>query len=155
MTTDTSASLGVSTRSDRQQWMQILARAGAALDPHGEELRRTGHRYIRPPETGLVMVRGRVGGSGAPFNLGEMTVTRCVVQLDDGVTGYSYVAGRRHAHAELAALADAQLQGSEHARWMETMVVPLAREQEATRLQRAAHTAATKVDFSTLVRGDA
>ena len=30
------------------------------------------------------MVRGRVGGTGAPFNLGEMSVTRCSVRLADG-----------------------------------------------------------------------
>ena len=31
---------------------------------------------LRGPETGLVTVRGRIGGGGAPFNTGEATVTR-------------------------------------------------------------------------------
>ena len=42
------------------------------------------HALVRGPEQGLVMVRGRTGAVGAPFNLGEMTVTRCSVRLADG-----------------------------------------------------------------------
>ena len=34
---------------------------------------------LRPVETGLVMLRGRIGGDVAPFNLGEATVTRATV----------------------------------------------------------------------------
>ncbi len=34
-----------------------------------------------PPRPGMTLVRGRMGGTGSPFNLGEMTVTRCVVRL--------------------------------------------------------------------------
>ena len=90
----------------RQHWMRVLARAGSQLLAHDDELRRCEHRFIRPAQVGMVMVRGRMGGSGAPFNLGEMTVTRCVVQLADGRSGHSYVAGRSKRHAELAALAD-------------------------------------------------
>ncbi|MGB3289062.1 MAG: phosphonate C-P lyase system protein PhnG [Burkholderiaceae bacterium] len=137
----------------RQRWMRILARAGGRLRDYGSELRQPGHRYIRPAETGMVMVRGRTGGSGAPFNLGEMTVTRCVVQLADGSMGYSYVAGRSKPHAELAALADALLQGPQAPRWM-VLVDELEREQAAARADRAAQSAATKVDFTTLVRGE-
>ena len=65
---------------------------------------------MRGPETGLVMVRGRAGGSGSPFNLGEMTVTRCTVQLGSGTAGHAYIAGRDERQAELAAVADALLQ---------------------------------------------
>ena len=43
---------------------------------------------LRPPETGLVMVRGRMGGSGGKFNLGEVAVTRCAVRLDGGTVGH-------------------------------------------------------------------
>lgn len=69
------------------------------------------YRFLRQPEAGLVMVRGRIGGTGGPFNLGEMTVTRCAVQLDGGgAPGIGYVAGRDSRHAELAALLDALLQ---------------------------------------------
>ena len=40
------------------------------------------YRVLRGPEAGLVMVRGRTGGGGAPFNLGEMTATRCTVRTE-------------------------------------------------------------------------
>ena len=98
--------------TDRQRWMAVLARADAAT------LRRLlgawgslpAYTRLRGPETGLVMVRGRAGGGGAPFNLGEMTVTRCTVRLEDGLVGHAYVAGRDEEQAELAAVADALLQ---------------------------------------------
>lgn len=138
----------------RQQWMKVLAGAGERLSDYGEALRRVEHRFIRPAEIGMVMVRGRMGARGAPFNLGEMTVTRCVVQLADGRHGHSYVAGRSKQQAELAALADAQLQGDGQAHWMESLIEPLRREQEARRAAKEAESAATKVDFVTMVRGE-
>ncbi len=45
---------------------------------------------VRGPETGLVMVRGRIGGGGQPFNLGEATVTRATVMLDSGTAGHAH-----------------------------------------------------------------
>ncbi len=138
----------------RQQWMRVLARAGSQLTRHSDALRQDEHRFIRPAEIGMVMVRGRAGASGAPFNLGEMTVTRCVVQLSDGCHGYGYVAGRSKPHAELAALADAHLQGGRQAYWLTQLIEPLQREQMADRAAREAQSAATKVDFVTLVRGE-
>lgn len=138
----------------RQHWMRVLARADGQLHAYEMSLRQAKHRFIRPPEVGMMMVRGRIGGSGSPFNLGEMTVTRCVVQLGDSRTGYSYVAGRNKAHAELAALADALLQGDEYEYWMSTLIQPLAQKQSATAALRAAQVGATKVDFLTMVRGD-
>ncbi len=134
--------------------MQVLAKAGDALMSFETELTATAYRRIRAPETGMVMVRGRAGGTGQAFNVGEMTVTRCVVSLDQGSTGYSYIAGRNKQHAELAALADAHLQGHEHDRWMETLVRPLQQQQQQKRQQREADIAASKVNFFTMVRGD-
>src|SRR4051794_9306295 len=93
----------------RRHWMSVLARADAA-----ELQQRLGppptYQVLRGPEAGLVMVRGRTGGGGAPFNLGEMTTTRCTVRTDSGCVGHAYVAGRNERLAELAALADALLQ---------------------------------------------
>lgn len=139
----------------RQNWMRVLARAGKALQRHEPLLRGQAHRYVRPAQTGMIMVRARAGGNGAPFNLGEMTVTRCVVQLDDGTTGYSYVAGRVKAHAELAALADACLQGPDANYWMRTVIRPLQALQNDEQAKHARDTVSTRVDFSTLVRGEA
>lgn len=138
----------------RQHWMKVLACAGDRLSDYNEDLRRMEHRFIRPAEIGMVMVRGRMGSDGAPFNLGEMTVTRCVVQLADGRHGHSYIAGRSKFQAELAALADAQLQGEEQAYWMHHLIEPLQQKQDAQRAAKEAESAATKVDFVTMVRGE-
>src|ERR1700676_5003636 len=96
----------------RRHWMSVLARAPAeaiesALTGEGPLPVWT---RVRGPETGLVMVRGRAGGSGSPFNLGEMTVTRCTVRLGSGVAGHAYIAGRDERRAELAAGADGLLE---------------------------------------------
>lgn len=140
--------------TDRQRWMQVLARAGQDLQDYADSLRAHDFRHVRQPETGMVMVRGRMGGDGAPFNLGEMTVTRCVVQLPDGTTGHSYVAGRSAGQAELAALADALLQGPDGAHWQESLIAPLQALQTSRAARRHQEAAATRVDFTTLVRGD-
>lgn len=110
---------------------------------------------IRPPETGLVMTRGRVGGSGAPFNLGEATVTRCVIGLSSGATGYAYVLGRNHTKARIAALFDGLWQQPDSRQDVETKVLsPLEDVQVQLDRQVRQETAATKVDFFTMVRGD-
>src|SRR3712207_1451045 len=102
---------------ERRRWMAVLARADAdAIARHLEFCGRLpGYVRLRGPESGLVMVRGRTGGSGAPFNLGEMTVTRCSIRTEDGPIGHAYIAGRDERRAELAALVDAMLQ--DRARW--------------------------------------
>jgi alpha-D-ribose 1-methylphosphonate 5-triphosphate synthase subunit PhnG len=130
--------------------MAVLARASAediaALLPP----LLPAHERLRAPETGLVMVRGRAGGDGAPFNLGEMTVTRCAVRLGDAV-GHAYVAGRDKRQAELAALVDAALQdASRHAALMDAVIAPLAARQQAAREAEARKAAATRVEFFTM-----
>ncbi|HEY9279278.1 MAG TPA: phosphonate C-P lyase system protein PhnG [Eoetvoesiella sp.] len=138
----------------RQQWMSVLACAGQDLLSYGEALKDADYRFIRPPEVGMALVRGRAGATGSPFNLGEMTVTRCVVQFADGRTGYSYVAGRDKQHAELAALADAHLQGDCRQQWLDRVIDPLRQVADRRRAFAAARTATSKVDFLTLVRGE-
>ena len=90
-------------KTPRQRWMAVLARADAgALQARLGDVPR--YTVLRGPEAGLVMVRGRAGGGGAPFNLGEMTATRCTVRTDTGLVGHAYVAGRNERLAELAAV---------------------------------------------------
>ncbi len=142
-------------QSPRQRWMAVLARASAAdLAPFESALRDCAYQLIRPAEIGMTLVRGRMGGTGAPFNLGEMSVTRCVVRLADGSTGYSYRAGRDKRQAELAALADAHLQGAQQSRWLAELIEPLAAAQARRAAQKAAETATTRVEFFTLLRGE-
>ena len=100
------------------------------------------------------MVRGRAGGTGAAFNLGEMTVTRCALRLESGEVGHSYVQGRSKSHAERAAIVDALMQGTraEHVRTQ--VLEPLQAEEDCRKKTRSAKAAATKVDFFTMVRGE-
>jgi alpha-D-ribose 1-methylphosphonate 5-triphosphate synthase subunit PhnG len=115
---------------------------------------RPAYTWLRAPEVGSVMVRGRAGGTGAPFNLGEMTVTRCALKLGNGTVGNGYVQGRRKACAEAAALVDALMQTG-HAEALRTAVLSvLEAEEDSRRATRAAKAAATKVDFFTMVRGE-
>lgn len=141
--------------SPRQHWIGVLARARLSeLQPHEAALKDAEYQLIRAPEIGMTLVRGRMGGDGAAFNVGEMSVTRCVVRLADGRTGYSYLAGRDKLHAELAALADAHLQGSQPSLWLSELISVLATAQAKRRAEKEADTAATKVEFFTLVRGE-
>ncbi len=141
-------------RTARQRWMAVLAKAeGSAIAARLDTLGPLpSHRRLRGPETGLVMVRGRQGGDGAPFNLGEMTVTRCAVQLEDGTVGHAYVTGRDGWQAELAALADALLQDAAwHGSIHDAVIAPLAAAQAEAAAREARRAAATRVDFLTMV----
>jgi alpha-D-ribose 1-methylphosphonate 5-triphosphate synthase subunit PhnG len=141
----------------RQHWMGILARAD------GAELRNLSNTIIalpasevvRAPEIGTVMLEGRAGGVGERFNLGDATVTRCVVRVGDHL-GFSYGLGRDRAKAQLAAQLDALLQDDVwHDRILAAVVCPLERAQGEKRDLTSRKVAATKVEFFTMVRGDA
>ncbi len=142
------------SESERQRWMGLLARAPgprlAALMPAP----LPEHEVLRAPEVGAVMVRGRTGATGAPFNLGEMTVTRCSLRLADGIVGHAWVQGRDKDHARRAAVLDALMQGPNAGQMRVSVLEPLAAEEAARRAARAARAAATKVEFFTLVRGE-
>jgi len=142
--------------SERKAWMGLLARAPSGeLDRLWSEAGLTpDYAHLRPPEVGGVMVRGRAGATGAPFNLGEMTVTRCAVRLADGTVGHGYVQGRGKTHATQAALIDALMQGGEAETLRAAILSPLQEAEDARRTARAARAAATKVDFFTMMRGE-
>ncbi|KRE24666.1 hypothetical protein ASE66_05435 [Bosea sp. Root483D1] len=139
----------------RQHWMAVLARATQgeidALLQQGGPLPT--HELLKAPETGTVMVEGRAGGAGRRFNLGEATVTRCVVRLEGGAMGFSYALGRDGRKARLAAITDALLQGEIETGPLRRGVFALAQKQQAARDLASRKAAATKVDFFTLVRG--
>lgn len=139
----------------RRHWMACLAKARPGeVEAAWQRLDQpAAYQRLRGPETGLVMVRGRAGGTGGAFNLGEMTVTRCSVRLADGRVGHAYVAGRNARHAELAAALDAVLQGCGPV-LRDMLVEPLAQAQASRRQAAAAKVAATRVDFFTMVRGE-
>lgn len=112
------------------------------------------HEALRGPEIGTMMVQGRMGGTGAPFNLGEMVVTRASVRLDSGEVGHAVVQGRDKGHALRAALLDALCGTAEAGRVEVAILAPLRAEAAAQRHDRAAKAAATRVEFFTLVRGE-
>ena len=143
----------MSSKSPRQRWMAILARASTpeltALLAHCPDL--PAFTVLRAPQSGLVMLRGRAGREGGPFNLGEMTVTRCTVRVPGGEVGHAYVAGRDQAQAELAARLDAALQDpASHDAIEAGLVAPLERAQAARRVADAERAAATRVQFFTM-----
>ncbi|MCD2178037.1 phosphonate C-P lyase system protein PhnG [Rhizobium sp. C1] len=109
---------------------------------------------LRGPETGLVMIRGRMGGTGSLFNLGEATVTRATIRLANGAVGHGQRLGGDKAAARLAAILDAMGETSAHRKAVETFCSEVATRLEAEDAKLAAETAATRVDFFTMVRGD-
>ena len=172
----------------RQEWMATLAKAPLLqLEQHVANLwestvkfgqEKPEYQFLRSPEIGLAMVRGRAGGTGQPFNLGEMTITRCVVQLkgageqgsrgageqglpnpnsktQNPISGFGYVAGRSRRHAELAALCDALMQ---HPEWCDRVqdgvIEPLVAIAQEKRAVEAAEVESTRVNFFTMLRGE-
>jgi alpha-D-ribose 1-methylphosphonate 5-triphosphate synthase subunit PhnG len=137
----------------RKDWISTLAKSRPA------ELQRLlselpAHDLLRAAEVGAVMVRGRLGGTGAPFNLGEMTVTRCSVRLMDGTVGHAWVQGRDKDHARRAAVVDALMQ-TDAARVIDQQVIaPLAQALRQKHSIRAEKAAGTKVEFFTMARGE-
>lgn len=140
--------------SDRQRWLAVLARAprpalesaAAALEPPAQAA------VVRAPECGMVMLRGRVGGTGDPFNLGEATVTRCALRVGEAL-GVGYVLGRDRAKAQLVALFDALLQDpARRTELLQAVVDPLERGQQQARELQSREAAASRVEFFTMVR---
>ncbi|SKA27167.1 alpha-D-ribose 1-methylphosphonate 5-triphosphate synthase subunit PhnG [Enhydrobacter aerosaccus] len=139
----------------RQRWLSVLAKAPSErLETLWQTLGvAPSYTLLRRPEIGLVMVQGRISGSGAPFAAGEMTVTRAAIRLDSGEVGIGYVGGRHPRQAELIATIDALGQRPEWQDAIEQQIVtPLEQEADARRTMRAAKAAATKVDFFTVAR---
>jgi alpha-D-ribose 1-methylphosphonate 5-triphosphate synthase subunit PhnG len=143
-------------QAQRKAAMAVLAHSNAAdIALHLDAIALPPHENLREPENGLVMVRGRVGGDGAPFNLGEATVSRAAVRLATGEVGFGYSLGRDSQKAQMIALCDALVQSDQFAGAVEAKVLaPLRAGLIAMRNRKAAETAATRVDFYTLVRGE-
>lgn len=146
---------------ERAQWMALLARAPLSLLESAlqDEVRHPA-RWLRAPETGLMMVQGRAGGTGERFNLGEVTVTRCALRVahpdaadDEATVGVAYVLGRSHRQVHLAALADALLQDPARQGALDTQLLePIRSHLRSVQAIRQARAASTKVDFFTVAR---
>ena len=142
-------------QAQRKAAMAVLAHATSAeIAACLVAIDMPAHENLREAENGLVMVRGRIGGDGAPFNLGEATVSRAAVRLSSGEVGFGYTLGRDREKAGMIALCDAMVQSDKFAAEIEAKVIaPLRTAMLASRNRRAAQAAATRVDFYTMVRG--
>jgi alpha-D-ribose 1-methylphosphonate 5-triphosphate synthase subunit PhnG len=150
---------GKTPDNPRKNWMELLARAPldlleTAISPFcGQQ-----PQWLRTPETGLIMLQGRAGGTGERFNLGEATVTRCALRPDPAIIdckamGIAYVMGRSKRHAELAATADALLQDPAcSAQVPADLLARIDAWLESERRARHARAQATRVEFFTLAR---
>src|ERR1700726_395032 len=138
--------------AQRKGAMAGLAHATAVeIAAHLDAIELPSHEPLREAENGIVMVRGRIGGDGAPFNFGEATVSRAAVRLATGEVGFGYTLGRDAQKARMIALCDALLQSNEFAEAVETGVLaPLRAGLISDQGRKAAETAATRVDFYTL-----
>jgi alpha-D-ribose 1-methylphosphonate 5-triphosphate synthase subunit PhnG len=140
----------------RRDAMAILSRSSSAdIAALMAQLTLPPHDDLRPAENGLVMLRGRIGGDGSAFNVGEATVARAAVRLQGGEVGIGYTLGRDSAKARMIALCDAMIQSADYRPKVEALVVaPLRAKLQSAKQQQEAETAATRVDFYTLVRGE-
>jgi alpha-D-ribose 1-methylphosphonate 5-triphosphate synthase subunit PhnG len=151
--------LGKALHRERRDWMSLLSRAPidlleSTMSVHASDEQQ----WLRAPETGLMMVQARVGGTGERFNLGEITVTRCAVRLGDNAAeqsrvGVAYVTGRSHRRAQLAALADAMLQNDAQRGMLEiTLLTPTREHLARARAERYTRAQSTRVEFFTVAR---
>jgi alpha-D-ribose 1-methylphosphonate 5-triphosphate synthase subunit PhnG len=139
----------------RQDALSVLARADAKAlaDLWAAWSNKPEVSWVRPPETGLIMVRGRIGGGGAAFNVGEATMSRASARIPTGEVGHGYCLGRDTSKAGLIAIVDALFQRDPDDIEV-AIVAPLRHAASASDATRRAQAAATKVDFFTMVRGE-
>ena len=141
----------------RQRLLSVLAKAPGndllkcwkqtGLDPAVE--------LLRGPESGLVALQGRAGGNGQPFHVGEVSATRVTVRIGSGQVGHAMISGRDARKAQLVAVIDALAQDPALADLVERDVVaPLEQLGNAADARVRQETAATRVNFFTMVRGE-
>ena len=111
---------------------------------------------LRAPEAGLVMVRARLANTGDRYNLGEVTVTRCVVRHapsagQAAVAGVGHVMGLNSAHALVVAQIDALLQlPALHGLLWSSVIEPLQHAMKQKQQAERANTETSRVRFFTL-----
>lgn len=147
----------MSVIQDRQHWMSVLAKSVCQdLEDFFAKLDNPpNYVFLRKPEIGLALVRGRMGGTGRRFNLGELTLTRCTVQTDSGIIGHGYVLGRKPRQAQLAAIFDALFQDADQQEpFLEGMLAALEDSLRQKQEQISRESDTSRVNFFTLVRGE-
>lgn len=137
--------------SERAEWMSVLACAATEeLERHWSAFRyRPAFEWLKKPEYGAVLMQGKICGSGREYSLGQLTITRCSVQLADGRIGVAYTHGRAERHAFIAAMFDALLQNHDGAGVSASHVLAeLRATRDERNRQQNAETRQTRVDFT-------
>jgi alpha-D-ribose 1-methylphosphonate 5-triphosphate synthase subunit PhnG len=148
---------GIKMEITRETWIGLLGSADCTdLESAVEKFNpAAAYDYIVKPETGMLMVQAKADGSNARFNLGEITVSKCILKVNGQYLGAGWTMGSDLRHAELAALFDGLLQDPEYHQAINETLIPLLREKQKARNDRLLKDAAdTKVDFFTLKRGE-
>nr|WP_319534353.1 phosphonate C-P lyase system protein PhnG [uncultured Vibrio sp.] len=144
------------SQEERQQWMKELSLA--PFDQLSELWEafsdKPSYKHLRATESGLVQVRGKLGNTGDRFNMGDVTMTRASIALENGFNGFAYVQGRNKQHADIAAVLDALMQSDLAPTVNEMILGPLNQLRMERRRAATEETLKTKVDFFTLVRGE-
>ncbi|HET7792681.1 MAG TPA: phosphonate C-P lyase system protein PhnG [Rhizobacter sp.] len=145
-----------SDTAQRQAWLAVLAHAPRdALAGHAAAATAgQAFDWLREPETGLALVRARIANRGDRFNLGEVTLTRCIARVTVGgnaTAGVGHVLGRDDERARWVAQLDALLQQpSLQQRLLAEVIAPLQALRAQAIADEQAHHAASRVSFYTL-----
>ena len=103
----------------------------------------------------MIMVRAKADGSKKRFNLGEVIVSRCVLEVNQKYLGVSWVLGSNLKHVELAALFDGLMQDPEYHGKLNLSLLQALKEKQKKKDDIIVKDAAdTKVEFFTLKRGE-
>ena len=144
-------------RKERQNWIRILSGADTSrlILEYKKLAISVPHTTISGPETGLIMVQARADGSGPRFNLGEMSVSKCLLKVDDRYLGYGMVMGSEPEHARLAALFDGLLQHPDFSSQLKRdLIQKLEQEQKEAEKKMTQETGKSRVEFFTMKRGE-
>lgn len=137
---------------DYQEISYIVAEGElAVLAALAEELLQAAEvKVIQEPATSLVMMQALESVQGYPFNLGEVLITECAVEVN-GVPGKGFALGDEPERALCLALIDAVTSGGHSPAGRITAV--LQEEEDKIRQQKRfefALVARTRVDFEVM-----
>ena len=144
-------------KSQRQQNLSVLAKASlATMLEYWQQINVDAtFEFLKKPEVGMAMVRAQAGAGCENFNMGEMTMTRCVIRLDSDEIGYGFVAGRSKKKSELIAVIDACWQKDSLQKIIEEKIIEPLYALQVNRAQKTSeNTKTSKVNFFTMVRGE-
>jgi alpha-D-ribose 1-methylphosphonate 5-triphosphate synthase subunit PhnG len=140
----------------RETWLSLLAQASVEeLD----SLRNTMQpnqkiQVMKTPVAGTTLVRARMGNTGNQFNAFEVVTTKCVIKSERGIIGYGWRLGDCHEEVELAAILDSELQIQPEDSLVWEQLHKISQRLSTEHLESAKLVASTRVDFTTMVRGE-